>query len=125
MSRKAVSTPKAPAAVGPYSQGMDIGSLVFTAGQLPINPETGEVPTDIAAQTRQCLENIKAILEAAGSGMDKVVKATIFIADFADFATVNEVYATYFSGEYPARSTVGNITLARGARVEIEAIALK
>lgn len=125
MSKKVISTTKAPAAVGPYSQGMDIGSLVFTAGQLPINPETGEVPADIAAQTRQCLENIKAILEAAGSSMDKVIKATIFICDFADFATVNEVYAKYFTGDYPARSTVGNITLAKGARVEIEAIALK
>ena len=125
MSKKVVSTTKAPAAVGPYSQGMDIGSLVFTAGQLPMHPVTGEIPANIADQTRQCMENVKAILEAAGTSMDKIVKVTLFIADFADFATINEVYATYFTDNHPARSTVGIISLARGARVEVEAIALK
>ena len=125
MSKKVVSTTKAPAAVGPYSQGMDIGSLVFTAGQLPMHPVTGEIPANIADQTRQCMENVKAILEAAGSSMDKIAKVTLFIADFADFAAINEVYATYFTENYPARSTIGNISLARGARVEVEAIALK
>lgn len=125
MSKKPISTTKAPAAVGPYSQGMDTGSLIFTAGQLPIHPETGEISSDIAEQTRQCMENIKAILEAAGSSMDKIIKATIFIDDFSNFATVNEVYGSYFTENHPARSTVGNVTLARGARVEVEAIALK
>jgi 2-iminobutanoate/2-iminopropanoate deaminase len=125
MPKTPISTTKAPAAVGPYSQGMDAGSLVFTAGQLPIHPETGEISSDIAEQTRQCMENVKAILEAAGTGMDNIVKATIFISDFADFATVNEVYGSYFTANHPARSTVGNVTLARGARVEVEAIALK
>jgi 2-iminobutanoate/2-iminopropanoate deaminase len=120
-----VSSTKAPAALGPYSQGIDAGSLVFTAGQLPLDPATGEAPAGIAAQTRQCLENIRAILKAAGSGLDKVVKVTIFLADLNDFAAMNEVYAGYFPKNPPARSTVGNLTLARGVRLEMDAIALK
>ncbi|MDR2076792.1 MAG: RidA family protein [Desulfovibrio sp.] len=125
MPKIPVSTVKAPAALGPYAQGIDTGTLVFTAGQLPLDPETGDLPADIAGQTRQCLENLKAILEAAGSGLDKVVKTTVFLADMDDFAAMNTVYAAYFPGNPPARSTVGNLTMARGARVEIEAVAIR
>lgn len=124
MNKTPVSTKNAPAAIGPYSQGMVAGGFVFTAGQLPINPVTGEVSGDIAAQTRQCMDNIKAILEAAGSGMDKTLKFSLFLTDLADFSVVNEIYAQYFSGTYPARSTVEVSGLAKGARIEIEAVGL-
>ena len=125
MPKISVSTPMAPEAVGPYVQGIDAGTVVFTAGQLPLHPETGEAPAGIAARTRQCLENLKAVLEAAGSGSSKVVKGTVFLADMGDFAAMNAIYADYFPGNPPARSTVGNPTPARGARMEIEAVALK
>jgi 2-iminobutanoate/2-iminopropanoate deaminase len=104
---------------------MDVGTLVFTAGQLPLDPETGEIPAGIEAQTRQCLENLKAILEAAGLGLDKVAKVTVFLAAMDDFAAMNMVYAGYFPENPPARSTLGNLTMARGALVEMEATAVR
>ncbi len=120
-----IKTKKAPGAIGPYSQGMVVnGNLVFTSGQLPINAETGEVPEGIVNQTKQCLENVKAILEEAGSSLDNVVKATVYLSDLENFKAMNEVYVTFFKGDYPARSAVGNTTLAKNALVEIEVIAI-
>ena len=101
---KPVETALAPAAVGPYSQGIALDNLVFSSGQLPMNPETKTMPADIAEQARQSLSNVKAVLEAAGSGMDKVIKVNIFLTDMADFARVNEVYAQFFKAPFPARS---------------------
>lgn len=120
-----ISTAAAPQAIGPYSQGVDTGTLVFTSGQLPIDPATGEMPSEPAEQARQSMENVKAVLEAAGSGLNKVVKATIFLADMGHFASVNEVYAGYFSGDFPARSCVQVARLPKDALVEIEMIATK
>ena len=118
-----ISTAAAPAAVGPYSQGINLEGLIYTSGQLPINPETKEMPADPAEQARQSLKNIQAILSEAGSGLDKVIKVMIFLTDMGDFARVNEVYATFFSQPYPARSCVAVAALPFGAKVEIEAIA--
>lgn len=120
-----VATDKAPAAIGPYSQGIACGGFVFASGQLPIDPATGEMPSDVSAQARQSLTNLKAILEAAGAGMDSVVKVTIFLQDIADFAKVNEVYSTFFTQPYPARSCFAVAAIPKGARIEIEAIAAK
>lgn len=125
MSFRQVSTDRAPAAIGPYSQGIALDGLVFSSGQIPINPATGEMPPDIAAQARQSLSNVRAVLEAAGSGMDKVVKVTVFLVNMDDFAAVNEVYAEFFSAPHPARSCVTVAALPRGAKIEIEAIAVK
>ena len=119
---KPVSTNAAPAAVGPYSQGINLEGLIYTSGQLPINPATNEMPADIAEQARQSLENLKAILLEAGSGLDKVVKVNIFLTDMADFGTVNKVYSTFFNPPYPARSTIGVASLPLGAKLEIEAV---
>lgn len=123
MSIKPISTEKAPAAIGPYSQGVRIGNLVFTSGQIPINPATGQMAETIEEQTRQSLENVKAILEAEGLSMDKVVKTTVFLSDMNNFAKMNEVYKTYFTGNFPARSAVQAARLPKDALVEIEAIA--
>lgn len=122
-----LSTEKAPQAIGPYSQGIDTGNLMFLSGQIPICPETGEiVAADVEGQTRQALENVKAILESAGCTMDHVIKVTVFLKDIADFAKMNGVYGTFFTeGNYPARSAVQVAALPKGALVEIEAIALK
>ena len=124
---KPISTNKAPAAIGPYSQGVDSGAgLVFLSGQLPIDPSTGVFPEGgIKEQTRQSILNTKAILEAAGLGLANVVKTTVFLADMADFAAMNEVYAQFFSQPFPARSAVAVKTLPKGALVEIECIAAK
>jgi len=119
---KLVSTKNAPAAIGPYSQGFVVGNLVFCSGQLPVNPENGEIPADIASQAEQSCKNVKAIMEAAGSDMGKVVKTTCFIADMADFATFNGVYEKYFTSK-PARSCVAVKTLPKNVLCEIEAIA--
>ena len=119
---KQVSTEKAPAAIGPYSQGFVSGNLVFCSGQIPVNPENGEIPADIASQAEQSCKNVKAIMEAAGSDMGKVVKTTCFIADMADFATFNGVYEKYFTSK-PARSCVAVKTLPKNVLCEIEAIA--
>ena len=122
-----VHTEKAPAAIGPYSQAIDSGAgLVFVSGQLPIDPSTGAFPQGgVAEQTRQSLTNAKAILSAAGLGLENVVKTTVFLADMGDFAAMNEVYAQFFSAPYPARSAVAVKTLPKGALVEIECIAVR
>ncbi len=120
---KPISTLSAPAAVGPYSQGIDLEGLIYTSGQLPLHPQTKEMPADIAAQARQSLENVKAVLAAAGSGLDKVVKVNVFLVDMEDFGAMNEVYATFFTPPYPARSCVAVKALPFGAKVEIEAVA--
>ena len=121
---KAISTTKAPAAIGPYSQAIYVGNLVITSGQLPIDPATGTiVEGGIKEQTRQSLTNVKAILEGAGLAMGHVVKTTVFMADMNDFAEMNGVYAEFFAEPYPARSAVAVKTLPKGALVEIEVIA--
>ena len=120
-----ISTTNAPAAIGPYSQGIRAAGLVITSGQLPIDPSTGAFAgTDIAAQTRQSLKNVQAVLEAAGSSLDKVLKTTVFLKDMGDFAAMNEVYASFFPGEAPARSAVEVARLPKDALVEIECIAV-
>lgn len=123
MQKEIISTTNAPAAIGPYSQGIKIGDMVFTSGQLPVNPATGEVVTEIKAATKQSLENVKAVLEQAGSSLDKVVKVVVFIKDMNDFAQVNEVYGQYFTENAPARSCVEVARLPKDCVVEIEAIA--
>ena len=124
---KSIQTNQAPAAIGPYSQGIDSGAgIVFVSGQLPINPATGTFPEGgIKEQTRQSLLNAKAILEAAGLGLENVVKTTVFLASMADFAAMNEVYAQFFTAPFPARSAVAVKTLPKDALVEIECIAAK
>lgn len=127
--RRVVTTVGAPKAIGPYSQAVvwsGGGGLVFCSGQVALDPASGDLTgaSDVRAQARRAMENLKAVLEAAGSGFDKVVKTTIFLADMGDFAAVNEVYGAYFTGEPPARSTVQVAALPRGALVEIEAIAI-
>ena len=117
-----ISTPNAPAAIGPYSQGMIVGSLVFCSGQIPVDPATGNIPEGITAQAEQSCRNVAAVLEAAGSDLTKVVKTTCFIADMGDFAAFNEVYARYFTGK-PARSCCAVKTLPKNVLCEIEAIA--
>lgn len=123
MQKEIISTTNAPAAIGPYSQGIKIGDMVFTSGQLPVNPATGEVVTEIKAATKQSLENVKAVLEQAGSSLEKVVKVVVFIKDMNDFAQVNEVYGQYFTENAPARSCVEVARLPKDCVVEIEAIA--
>jgi 2-iminobutanoate/2-iminopropanoate deaminase len=124
LNKEIINTDLAPRAIGPYSQAVRAGSLLFTSGQLPINPVTGELSGDIKAQTRQVLENIKAIIEAAGGSLDDIIKATVFITDLSGFAAMNEVYAKYFTTKPPARSTVEVSGLAKKALVEIEAVAM-
>ena len=119
---KVIETKNAPGAIGPYSQGFISNGFVFTSGQIPVNPATGEVPESITEQAEQSCKNVGALLEAAGSGFDKVVKATCFLADMADFATFNEVYAKYFISK-PARSCVAAKELPKGVLCEIEVIA--
>ena len=121
---KPISTTKAPAAIGPYSQGYEVNGLVFSSGQIPVNPENGEIPEGIAAQAEQSCKNVGAILEAAGIGYENVVKTTCFLAEMADFAAFNEVYAKYFTSK-PARSCVAAKALPKGVLCEIEAIAVK
>lgn len=120
-----IQTPNAPAAIGPYSQAIQAGGTIYVSGQLPINPATGEFAgADIRAQARQSLENIKAILAAAGADMAHVVKTTVLLQDMADFAAMNEVYAEYFSEPYPARAAFQVAKLPKDALVEIEAVAV-
>lgn len=125
MKREAVQTDRAPKAIGPYEQAIKVDGLVFTAGQIPIDPKTGNiVEGGIVPQTRQVLENLKGVLEASGSSLDRVVKATVFLKNIADFAAMNEVYAEYLGDAKPARSTVAVAELPRGALVEIDFVAL-
>ena len=119
-----ISTEKAPGAIGPYSQAISTGSMIFVSGQLPLDPATGAFPEGIAEQTRQSLTNAKSILEAAGSGMDRVVKTTVFLSDMNNFSAMNEVYGTFFTGAFPARSAVEVARLPKDALVEIECIAM-
>ncbi|MEA1964498.1 MAG: RidA family protein [Candidatus Aerophobetes bacterium] len=122
--KEIITTEKTASAVGPYSQAMKIGDLIFTSGQLGISPSTGKmVEGGIESETRQALENLKAILEAGGSSLDEVVKTAVFITDMNDFAKVNKIYSEYFTGGFPARSCVEVGALAKGAQIEIEAIA--
>lgn len=125
MTKTVLSTQEAPAAIGPYSQGISVGDLVFTSGQLPIDPATGEMSPSIEEQARQSLKNVAAVLEAAGSSLEKAVKVTVFMADMNDFAAVNEVYKTFFTGDCPARSAVQVARLPKDARIEIEAVAVR
>ncbi len=121
---KQIITPNAPAAIGPYSQAIEHGGFIFVSGQLPIDPATGSFPEGgVEAQTRQSLSNLKAILEEAGSGLDRVVKITVFLADMGDFGAMNGVYSEFFSVPYPARCAFAVKALPKGALVEIECIA--
>ena len=123
--REVVSSPGAPAAIGPYSAGVRAGNLLFLSGSIPLDPATGQVvPGDIAAQATRAMENIKALLTAAGADFANVVKTTVFLADMNEFAAMNEVYAKYFVAPFPARSTVQVARLPRDVRVEIEVVAV-
>ena len=118
-----IATEKAPGAIGPYSQGYEVNGMVFTSGQIPVDPATGNIPEGIAAQAEQSCKNVGEILKAAGSGYDKVIKTTCFLAEIADFAAFNEVYAKYFTGK-PARSCVAVKDLPKGVLCEVETIAV-
>jgi len=123
--KKVIATRKAPGAIGPYSQAIMAGNLIYTSGQLPMDAETGEmVANDIILQTRKSLQNVKAILEEAGSSMDKIVKTTVYLSDMANFGKMNEIYKEFFSGDYPARSAFQVARLPKDALVEIEVVAL-
>jgi len=125
MNKEPVQTDNAPKAIGPYEQAIKANGFIYTAGQIPIDPKTGSfVEGGITAQTRQVLENLKAVLEAGGSSLDRVVKATVFLKNMADFAAMNDVYAQYLGGAKPARSTVAVAELPRGALIEIDLVAL-
>ena len=123
--REAVSSPGAPAAIGPYSAGVRAGNLLFLSGSIPLDPATGQVvPGDVTAQAIRVMENIAALLEASGATFGHVVKTTVFLADMSDFAAMNEVYAKYFTAPFPARSTVQVARLPRDVRLEIEVVAV-
>lgn len=123
--KKQIATTKAPAAIGPYSQAIDLGNMVFISGQIPVNPATGEIPEGIKAQTAQSISNIKAILAEAGLSIDNVVKTTVFLADMSLFTDMNEVYGQEFTAPYPARSAVAVRELPKQVLVEIETIAVR
>ncbi len=124
MKKAVINTNNAPAAIGPYSQGIKVGNLIFTSGQLPVNPSTGELITgDIKKETRQCLENVKAILEEAGTSLEDAIKITVFIKDMDQFAKINEVYSEFFPLDKPARSCVEVARLPKDANIEIEGVA--
>ena len=118
--KKPIETAGAPAAAGPYSQGVRFGDLVFVAGQRPADPVSGEIPADLVAQTRRVLENVKAVLEAGGSSMDQVLKVSVYLADLGDFAAMNEIYKDFFSEPHPVRTTIGCVL--RGIKIEVDAI---
>jgi 2-iminobutanoate/2-iminopropanoate deaminase len=125
MNKAVVSTEKAPKAIGPYEQAIKVGEFIYASGQIPLDPKTGNVVEGgIAVQTRQVMENLKAVVEAAGSSFDRVVKTTVFLKNIGDFASMNEVYAEYLGKAKPARSTVAVADLPRGALVEIDLVAL-
>ena len=124
MSKITIQTAKAPAAIGPYSQAIRVNGFIYTSGQLGLDPETGELKDGVKEQTHQAFKNIQAILNEEGLGLDQIVKTTVFLNDINDFAAVNEVYATYFTGSFPARSAVEVARLPKDGLVEIEAIAV-
>ena len=124
MSKITIQTAKAPAAIGPYSQAIRVNGFIYTSGQLGLDPETGELKDGVKEQTHQAFKNIQAILNEEGLGLDQIVKTTVFLNDMNDFAAVNEVYATYFTGSFPARSAVEVTRLPKDGHVEIEAIAV-
>lgn len=123
--KQAISTDKAPAAIGPYSQAIEVNGMVYTSGVIPVVPATGEIPEGIEAQAEQAIGNLAALLEASGTSTANAVKTTVFIKDMNDFAKVNEIYAKYFTGVYPARSCVEVARLPKDVLIEIEAIAIK
>ena len=123
--KNVVKTNKAPGAIGPYSQGINVGDLYFFSGQIPLNPETNEMPEGIEAQTHQALKNVKGLLESQGLDFSNVIKTTVFLDNMEDFNTVNEIYATYFVEPFPARSAVEVGKLPKGALIEVEVIACK
>ena len=120
-----IKTDKAPAAIGPYSQAIEVNGMVYTSGQIPVNPQTGEIPEGCVAQAQQALENLSNLLQAAGTSMDNVIKTTVFIKDMNDFAKIKEVYATFFTNDFPSRSCVEVARLPKDVLVEVEAIAIK
>lgn len=123
--KNVISTDKAPAAIGPYSQAIELGNIVYTSGVIPVDPATGEIPEGSAAQARQAFSNMKNLLEAAGTGMDRVIKTTVFIKEMDDFSAINEVYAEFFPAPFPARSCVEVARLPKDVMLEVEAIAEK
>lgn len=123
--KKVISTDKAPAAIGPYSQAIEVNGMVYTSGVIPVNPATGEIPSGVEAQAEQAFSNMAALLEAAGTDMASVVKTTVFIKEMNDFAKINEIYAKYFTGTFPARSCVEVARLPKDVLLEVEAIATK
>lgn len=123
--KTAISTTKAPAAIGPYSQAIEINGMVYTSGVIPVVPATGEIPEGVEAQADQAIGNLAALLEAAGTSTDNVIKTTVFIKDMNDFGKINEIYAKYFTGTYPARSCVEVARLPKDVLIEIEAVAVK
>ena len=125
MEKTVISTDKAPSAIGPYSQAIEVNGIIYTSGMIPIVPETGEIVSGIANQTERALLNVKGLLESVGSSMDKIIKTTVFIKDMNHFSQINEVYATFFEGNYPARSCVEVARLPKDVLLEIEAIAIK
>lgn len=126
MNKTIISTDKSPAAIGPYSQAVEVNGVIYTSGMIPVIPATGEiVEGGVKEQTKQVFDNLSALLEAAGSGLDQVFKTTVFIKDMNDFGAVNSVYATYFDGDFPARSCVEVARLPKDVLIEVEVIALK
>ena len=125
MEKTVISTDQAPAAIGPYSQAIEVNGMIYTSGMIPVIPATGEIAEGLEAQAKQALTNVKNLLEASGSSMEKVVKTTVFIKNMDDFAKINEIYAGFFEGAFPARSCVEVARLPKDVLLEIEAIALK
>lgn len=123
--KKAITSDKAPAAIGPYSQAIEVNGMVYTSGVIPVNPETGAVPEDVQDQARQALTSLSHLLDAAGTSLENVVKTTVFIKDMNDFAKINEIYSTFFTGTFPARSCVEVARLPKDVLLEIEAVAVK
>lgn len=123
--KKAISTPNAPAAIGPYSQAIEVNGMIYTSGVIPVNPATGEIPATVEEQAEQAFSNMAALLKDAGSGMENVVKTTVFIKNMEDFGKINEIYAKYFNGVFPARSCVEVARIPKDVFLEVEAIAIK
>lgn len=123
--KKAISTPNAPAAIGPYSQAIEVNDMIYTSGVIPVNPATGEIPATVEEQAEQAFSNMAALLKDAGSSMEKVIKTTVFIKNMEDFGKINEVYAKYFTGVFPARSCVEVARIPKDVFLEVEAIAIK